>query len=214
MLRILKEEYCLLFDFLKEKRRFWLAMAVLSIGIPILAGVLLHFTFVSNQEASALVAQKTAELFSSKEVLFDDAGELSAWGLFQNNILATFLTAGFGIVPFLFLSGLFLTSNLLLIGAVCAVVTSSKTYSLAAVLSLIVPHGIFELPALCLGAGCGLLLCGALSGAVFHPQGALLRILNAFCGTLRTMVLLITPLLAVAAAAETYLTPFIFSLLV
>jgi stage II sporulation protein M len=214
MRAVLGQEYRELFAFLREKRRFWLLLIASALGVAVLSGVLCYTLFRSNPDAVTDAAQRIFSIFEEKDGLTDTSGALSAWGLFRNNIYATFLTAGLGIVPFLFLPGVFLTINLMIIGAVCAITTSTGTLSLAATLALIVPHGIFEIPALCLGAGCGLLLCGSLTGRIVHPHREREYFLDLLYDILRTAVLLITPLLAVAAVVEAYVTPIVGSLFV
>lgn len=214
MLYIIKEEYQMLFSFLKKRKRFWVTLLALSLGVMVVTGVLCCSAFRDDPALANQVGQKIVEIFETKDDLVDDAGNLTALGLFYNNIQATFLLAFVGAVPLLCLSGVLLAMNLLIVGAVCALVISLGVYSVPATLAMVVPHGIFEIPALCLGAGCGLLFCGTLTGIVLHPAGALARVTESCCGMLRTLVLLVTPLLAVAAVIEAYVTPLVFSLFI
>ena len=73
------------------------------------------------------------------------------------------------------------------------------------------PHGIFELPALVLAFSMGLYVCGQVTRRCRHDETAL-PLWD--CVPLMSWLLLLVliPLLAVAAAMEAYVTPLLLSL--
>src|SRR5699024_1728968 len=75
-----------------------------------------------------------------------------------NNIRASALMAILGIIPFLFLPAIILGYNAVIIGIACAFSMAMGTGVSFLVLALL-PHGIFEIPALILSAALGIYLC-------------------------------------------------------
>jgi len=83
--------------------------------------------------------------------------------------------------------------------------------SLLAYLAGILPHGIFEIPALVFSIACGVYLCRNMCRMVTnHPGKApLLAVLE---DLLRVMVMIVAPLTVAAAFVECYVTPVIMAL--
>ena len=83
--------------------------------------------------------------------------------------------------------------------------------SLLAYLTGIVPHGVFEIPALIFSIACGVHLCRAMNQLVTsHPDRAPLPAVLE--DLLRVLVLLVAPLTVAAAFVECYVTPVIMNL--
>ena len=76
-----------------------------------------------------------------------EEGELSVFALLMNNWRAMLISAAYGFVPFLFLPVISLVTNGALLGMLAALFVSQGT-SLLVYLAGILPHGIFEIPAL------------------------------------------------------------------
>ena len=69
----------------------------------------------------------------------------------------------------------------------------------------ILPHGIFELPALVISLACGIYLCSRINQYVRkNTRGMMAPTLK---NIVRVLTLTVLPLLAVAAAVEAYVTP-------
>ena len=75
----------------------------------------------------------------------------------------------------------------------------------------LLPHGIFELPALILAAALGLFLCRQMTRRCRHDETAL-PLPVCLTQIARVFLLLIAPLLAVAAVMEAYVTPLLIGL--
>lgn len=148
-------------------------------------------------------------IFSAADIYTEDGG-ISAAGLFANNIRACFTSILYGLMPFLYFPALSLGINAMILGVMASYYVSHG-YSIVLYLAALLPHGIFELPALVLGIACGLYLCRHVSAQLLNPREippfslCLIRIAQVF-------LLLITPLLAFAALAEAYLTPWFITL--
>ena len=72
-------------------------------------------------------------------------------------------------------------------------------------LMAILPHGIFEIPALLLGISMGILLCRELTRKILGTNK--MPVLERIKGIINTFVVLVVPLLIVAALIESFITP-------
>lgn len=134
------------------------------------------------------------------------SGELSALTLFADNLRVCALCMVYGFVPFIYLSAAVLGINAMLIGALAAYTVRSGT-SLAAYAVGLLPHGIFELPALLACVAMGLYLCGQ-NTRNFQGQEPAAHPIDALTQALRLLAVVI-PLLAAAALIEANVTPFL-----
>ena len=144
-------------------------------------------------------AQQMAELG-----IMDTTGRVDVLALFGNNVRATVFSIAYGFIPFIYLPALSIGINSLLLGLFAGVYVNNGI-SLLAYFAGIVPHGIFELPALILALSSGIYLCRKVTDYVRHNEkgvmGPLMKDL------LRLFVMHIIPLLVAAAVMEAYVTP-------
>jgi stage II sporulation protein M len=149
------------------------------------------------------------EVYAAADVYTEDGG-LSAGALFLANLNACSLAVMYGLMPFAQYPALVLGMNAMILG-VMASNYLTRGLSIVLYLAALIPHGIFEFPALVIGIGCGLFLCRSITDRVLGKKGlppfssCILRIAQAF-------LFLVTPLLALAAVAESYLTPWVITL--
>lgn len=136
-------------------------------------------------------------------------GSFSVVALFLNNLQAMTLSVLYGFIPFLFLPALSLGVNSVILGVLVAYY-SNNSFSLLVLLAGILPHGIFELPALFLSLGAGLCLCKNINAYIRKNEKGVMKPL--LLNILRTVCILVLPLLAAAAVMETYVTPLVMSL--
>ena len=140
--------------------------------------------------------------------LVDDKGAFSALGIFGNNIRAFVVTACYGFIPFVFLPVVSLALNGAILGLFAAFYVNNGQ-SLLVYLAGILPHGVFELPALVLAMSCGLYLCRVITDYVrFNRKGT---VKAALANIARVLVLNVLPLTAVAAVIEANVTPLILA---
>ena len=136
--------------------------------------------------------------------IMDTTGRVDVLALFGNNVRATVFSIAYGFIPFIYLPALSIGVNSLLLGLFAGVYVNNGI-SLLAYFAGIVPHGIFELPALILALGSGIYLCRKVTDYVRHNEkgvmGPLMKDL------LRLFVMHIIPLLVAAAMMEAYVTP-------
>ena len=105
---------------------------------------------------------------------------------------------------------LILFSNAYLIGVMGAYYRINAL-SIPAFLAGILPHGVFELTALALGAAIGFTICLTLVKKILHTPGTP-PMRELVSDGLRTLLLVVLPLLVCAAVVEAYLTPQIMEL--
>lgn len=132
--------------------------------------------------------------------------------LFANNVVASALSMLYGVIPFLYLSAISLGTNALLIGAFGAL-CQQNGFGLFRYFVGIAPHGIFELPALVIACALGLLLCKT-GTARLRRRGEACRFLPRLRDCFRAFLILVLPLLLLAALTETYLTPLLLNLVI
>ena len=129
--------------------------------------------------------------------------------LFFNNVTASLLAMLYGLIPFVPLSALALGTNALLLGAFAALY-QHHGIGLGVYFIGILPHGIFELPALILSCALGLLICRTGTERILKKSDTpfFRRVLDC----IRVFLTFSVPLLLVAALIETYVTPALLNL--
>lgn len=175
------------------------AFAVLIVG-AFVAGLLFP-------QLPANITEQFSQVVDEAGIV-DENGEFSAMAIFVHNLRAMAMSVGYGVVPFLHLPALLLGLNAIILGCMAAYYVNNGV-SLLLYLAGLVPHGIFEIPAIILSLACGLYLCTYLTGRIFRrertPRQPVFRwIVQVFC-------LVIVPLLLAAALVEAYLTPLILN---
>ena len=128
-------------------------------------------------------------------------GFAAAWFFPQ---LTAFSAILWGLVPFAYLAAFPLGFNFFLIGALGVYYVRSGV-GLGSYLVGILPHGVFELPALVLFCAAGLYLCSRVTARVRGDKEV--RILRTLSEVSTLFLYVILPLLAAAALMETYVTP-------
>ena len=202
----LNEQGALLKDFLTGQLRRTLGLCALGMLLTVLLGLGIGL-LVPEQAAQTL--NTFMEQIEQSGVLTDE-GEISVFALLMNNWRAMLISAAYGFVPFLFLPAISLVTNGVLLGMLGALFMAQGT-SLLVYLAGILPHGIFELPALVFSVACGVHLCRNMCALVTGrpdrtPLPAVLEDL------LRVLVMTVAPLTVAAAFMECYVTPVIMGL--
>lgn len=166
-----------------------------------------YFFFVSNTDLSLKITQFFSEAVSNGVVGED--GNISAPLLFLNNLRACLTSVLLGFIPFFFISAIAVIVNAGLIGAILSVYAVNSFSILRLIVFGLLPHGIFELPALFISFASGISLCLTMCKAVVGLDGAL--IVPKLKNLARVFVINTVPLLILAAAIETWPTPVLFS---
>lgn len=202
-MNFIKEQYQLSFHFLKKHYLLFISMLLLFVLVIILC-------YIAFQDSSALydLLSKITEMFASKD-LIDVQGNISALGLIRSNILACSLSILLGLLPFLFLPLLALFANAFIIGIMVAAL-SMLNLTLTSFVAGLLPHGIFEIPAMILSFTLGIYLCKELTMNLLQKRKNT-SIQPVFENVLRVYVTIIIPFLIIAGFIEAYLTPIIMN---
>ncbi len=204
-MNFMKGEYEQIRTYYREDFRSTLKMTAWAFVALLLFGFLGGLLFPNM--GSGFVERFTAQIHQSGIVSSDGSIRVSA--LFANNIRASLYTLIYGLLPFIYLPALALGLNAILLGTLAAYYAHSGT-SLAFFLVGVLPHGLFELPALVLSIALGLHLCAKITRTVQHKaHGVVLpAVHNAVC----MMLFVCMPLLLVASLVEAYVTPLLLRL--
>lgn len=183
--RSLKQEYIASFNYLRDSK--WYIFFVVAL-----------FLFVTVTVFSGLQSESLNSVLMDqiKEIILEFEG-LNTWQtslkIFFNNSLASFFGIVFGIF-FAIPTIIFIFINGYLIGYVSSLaVDSSGLTSLFA----LVPHGIFELPAVFISFGLGIRL-----GMFFLAKDPFQELKRGIEESMRVFVLIVIPLLVIAAIIE------------
>ncbi len=125
--------------------------------------------------------------------------------LFQN-VRASVLALGFGLLSFGVLGLLVILLPFVLIGYFAAAFAGAGIGPLAFYGGLVLPHGIMEIPALVL-VGAGILRLGACLIAPSQGRSLGQAMIGALAEWTRVLVAVVVPLLLLAALLETFVTP-------
>ena len=186
------------------KRHFWCMAAFLAL-CAVSAAVLGVF----SRQAEAILQSFMEEILQSG--LLDEQGNISTLLLLGNNAQATFTAAALGLVPFVFLPVFSLVLNAVVVGAAVALSGIAGMTGWQMVLLGLLPHGIFEIPAIMLGVSMGLYLCSVMNGTLRKRPGTP-RIEAVLPGLAGVFLLGAVPLLVLAAVVETNVTPLLLGL--
>ena len=202
----LQEQTGLLGNFFRGGFRRTVGFCALGMLVAVLLGAGLGRLF---PEVSAEMINAFMEVVEESGAV-NEQGEMSVFALLMNNWRAMLTSAAYGFIPFLFLPLLSLLTNGLLLGILAALLQAGGI-PIPAYLAGILPHGIFELPALVLSVACGVTLCRNMCRMVVSSPKRL-PLLSLLEALLRVLVLLVAPLTVAAAFVECYITPWVMNL--
>ena len=136
-------------------------------------------------------------------------GSISASMLFSNNVQAAFSAVIYGFIPFVKLPALALGVNAIMLGAFASYYLHNGI-SLVLYLASLIPHGIFEIPAIIYAIALGIYLCDQVNTRLRTKKKGL--VFKAWFDISRVLVFRVIPLLLMASLVEAYITPVIAGL--
>lgn len=188
---------------------FWRAEYGRYVGMTAAAFlVLLVLAYIAGRlfpDIPASVISAFNEDIAGSGIVQED-GSFNVLALFTNNLRAMVLGVLYGFIPFLYLPALALGVNAAILGMLASLIDGQWLLLAAGIL----PHGIFELPALFLSLAAGLCLCKNINVYIRKNEKGFMKPL--LLNILRVVVLLVLPLLVIAAVMETYVTPALMQL--
>ena len=139
-----------------------------------------------------------------------ESGEVTFSILFLNNARACLFFILLGIIPFIFYPVIALFINGAVTGAIGAIFMQSSAGANLLKFSIgILPHGVVEIPAVLISFGCGYMICKELTKKILSKEH--MPIKEVFLYAIKTYVLVVIPLLLVAALIEAKVTPLLMS---
>lgn len=173
--------------------------------------ILLLITIAANLLLPDLREQAIDQILSmmTGKDLTTSSGNLSFLALFVNNMQACIFTMLYGLIPYLRLPAMALGINAALIGVLGASAIAQGKPLLFLV--SIVPHGLFEVPALILAFAMGLYVCGQVTRRCKKDKSAH-SLLDCVVFISRFLFMVLVPLLLVAAMIEAWVTPLLMLL--
>lgn len=198
----MKKQLRALGDFWREEYGRWVGMTAIAFLVLVVLSYIAGRLF---PEIPATILTYFNEVVADSGIVRDD-GSFSALALFGNNLRAMVLSTLYGFIPFLYLPALSMGVNAILLGMVASSVNGQWLLLAAGIL----PHGIFELPALCLSLAAGLCLCQNINRYIRKNEKGFMKPL--LLNILRVTGLVVIPLLVVAAIMESYVTPAVMQL--
>ena len=142
--------------------------------------------------------------------LTDETGALSPLALFLNNLRACVVTMLYGLIPYVRMPALALGMNAVVLGGMAAVYAAADSTMLLFAAGLL-PHGIFEFSALTLAVSMGFTICLTLVKKILRMTDTL-PMKDLVSDVLRTLLMVVLPLLVCAAFIEVFLTPLVMNL--
>ena len=188
---------------LQRTRKFSRLFFIASVAL----GVVLYLTDPATTNS---ILEEFSEIVQEAGVIDETTGKLSVFVLLQNNWMAMLSTVIFGFLPFLLLPALSLFSNGVLLGVLAGMYLTTGELGISLFLAGILPHGIFEIPAMLLSSACGIYLC--LNASLFLCKRPCINLVKLITDLLRVLLLVIAPLTIAAAFIECYVTPLIMAL--
>lgn len=192
-------------------RQYMMVTFIIIVAAFIIVSILGYFGMLKFADTAQDILDQFRNMIE-KQGIMDDEGNASCVKLFLNNFRATGMAAILGIVPFLFLPVLVLISNGAIMGAMFSILAHQGAPLWKYFAAGILPHGIFEIPAICLGITLGFQLCRFICCKILD-RGKLgsLKAGTFFINELKLFVFVATPLLIIAAVVEAYITPIIMN---
>jgi uncharacterized membrane protein SpoIIM required for sporulation len=179
-------------------------VATISLGMGFVVGMKQAQVFVIPPEVLSFEHLKDGFIEGLDAIRFiSAAGAGTVW---LHNLRAIFIATLFGIFTFGILGILVLMLPMVIIGYITGNIAAAGLSPLTFLTALVLPHGVFEIPAMIL-AGAAILNLGASLTAPARGKTIGEAWLHALAKWAKVMVGLVLPLLLLAALIEVFVTP-------
>ncbi|AKF94485.1 stage II sporulation protein M [Brevibacillus laterosporus] len=184
------------------KKGFWILTFV-----SLVIAVVFYMLIVKNPQTVKELLTTLAQAFEAKGIKSGGTPTNFFWSIFKNNTQATLLSVVIGIIPLIVLpafSGIITIST---ISILLASVAIQNQPWIDILVYGILPHGIIEMIAIFLSGSVGIFLSLTVFRRLFSRNRHQYSVKNAILQSLKTYILVILPLVLLAALIEGYVTP-------
>lgn len=191
------------------KQMYW-KWFLIMFGLFIAVAFISYFIMLKNEALTTGLMDQIAKMFDEKDLLGPDKTSFQlAVGLFVNNTIACFSLFVTGFLP-IFLPAIgIIAMNSAIMGVLFAFMSFEGMPIFPMIMSGIVPHGIFEIPAIALAGALAFYISIGIYKKINNDAYSFKKcITDAF----KTFGFVIVPLLVVAAIIEAYITPVIMAI--
>lgn len=193
------------------KESYWKSFVVYFI-LFVGSGILSYFLFLGRERELTYFMEEIMNMFDDKGLFKPGITSFTlALLLLKNNATASFIIYVTGLFPIFIPAVLIIVANGALIGIVFSALKRSGEGILLPLLTAIVPHGIFEIPAVVLSASLSFYVSVGIIKKLMDSEFSLRTCL---INSLKTFLLVVLPLLVIAAVVEAFITPAIIGMTV
>lgn len=193
------------------KESYWKSFVVYFI-LFVGSGILSYFLFLGRERELTYFMEEIMNMFDDKGLFKPGITSFTlALLLLKNNATASFIIYVTGLFPIFIPAVLIIVANGALIGIVFSALKTSGEGILLPLLTAIVPHGIFEIPAVVLSASLSFYVSVGIIKKLMDSEFSLRTCL---INSLKTFLLVVLPLLVIAAVVEAFITPAIIGMTV
>jgi stage II sporulation protein M len=194
-----------------ERLKYDFGTYILWLSVAFLVSIVLSFiVMVSNERLLFFLVEKVFHMFQESDLLDPDLSNLElAWGLFLNNTRACLTIFAFGFIPIFILPVGALIMNAGVIGVILAFIQKSDQSVWAMIFQGLLPHGIFELPAIIISTALSVYMSVSIWKKLNDSKGFSLKV--PIVHSLKTLGLVCIPLLVIAAIIEAFVTPLLLN---
>ena len=204
-MKFLKQSITDAFKFFNEKLKKIILITAIMFLICLLSGIVFG---IKNQEIANSIL---GSFVNSKSDLIADDGSISAIGLIKNNFVACIISVITGSFPFMFFPIFSLLMNGILVGVTLGFVKAVAGKSIIkSFLCGILPHGIFEIPALIISMAMGIYLCLFISSKIIGKNKY--KFSELLKNYIIILCIVIFPLVVIAGFVEAYITPILINI--
>lgn len=200
-MEFLKVQYRQSIDFLRGPLQIYLKNTVIAFFV---IWVIFFAVCLFRPDVLSMLIEYIQSVVENANIS-DGEGNFSALRILMNNLRASGPSIIYGFIPFLYLPALPIGMNAAVLGALAAYYQVSGT-SMLLFAAGILPHGIFEIPALLIAFACGLYLCHEMTALILGRQEAA-NFTTIVFPIVRTYLTIVAPLLIVASVIEACITP-------
>jgi stage II sporulation protein M len=189
--------------FKKDYFKIFLLIMVISLT----ASLFFYFVLAANGEITMMVMEQLVGVFE-KLGMTPGMSKLEMFSLILiQNLRASLVTIALGIIPIVILPLASPVLTTISVSVVMAFIKIQEGNVFDTVLYTIIPHGVVELPALFISGSVGVFLSLNVLRKIFPRGEEEVQLQPIIAQAARTYLLVIVPLLLVAALLESFLTP-------